>query len=90
MKTDKTTSLAMRDDILKLLSDNEVAGVSTAETVAQLSNGDEYLDLEALGKGVLHADGSATPMGSVLPKKAVQPATWTKILAKLATPAAHL
>ncbi len=89
MKTDKTTALAMRDDVLKLLSDNEMASVSSAEAVAHLSKGDEYLDLEALGKGVLRADGSATLMENVLPQKAVQPATWTKILAKLATPAAH-
>jgi hypothetical protein len=60
MKTDKSTTLALRDDVLKLMSDTEMASVSSAEAVAHLSKGDEYLDLEALGKGVLRADGSAT------------------------------
>lgn len=41
-----------RDRILKLPSDDEVASVTTAETAAHLSDGDEYLDLEQLNQGV--------------------------------------
>ena len=86
LKNDKRTEYATRDSILKLLSDHEVARVSTAETAAHLSDGDEYLDLEQLGQGVQRARGTATPMGRVLPKKAVHANTWSKILTQLAAP----
>jgi hypothetical protein len=76
-----------RDSVLKLLSDDEVARVSTAETAARLADGDEYLDLEHLDQGVRRADGTATPMGRVLPRKAVHADTWSKILMQLAAPA---
>jgi hypothetical protein len=32
---------------LKLLSDDDIARVSTAETAASLAEGDEYVDLDA-------------------------------------------
>jgi len=54
--------------------------VSIAEGAARLSNGDEYLDLEQLARGVQRAPAPTTPMGHVLPKKAVREATWLKIL----------
>jgi hypothetical protein len=47
-------------------------------------DGDEFLDLEDLDEGVQKASGSNTPMGRILPKKAVHPVTWEKILAQLA------
>jgi hypothetical protein len=72
-----------RDGVLNLLSDAEVASVSTAETAASLLDGDEYLDLERLDQGVRRALAAPTPMGRVLPRKAVQAATWGKILAQL-------
>jgi hypothetical protein len=72
-----------RDGILNLLSDDEVARVSTAETPAHLLEGDEYIDLGQLEKGVRRADGVATPMGRVLPRKAVHELTWSKIVAQL-------
>jgi hypothetical protein len=76
-----------RDSVLKLLSDDEVARVSTAETAARLADGDEYLDLEHLDYGVRRADGSnATPMGRVVPRTAVHASTWSKILMQLAAP----
>jgi nucleotide-binding universal stress UspA family protein len=86
MKNDKRTAYETRDGILKLLTDQEVARVSTAETAAHLAAGDEYLDLEQLARGVQQASrGEATtPMGRVLPRKALQEGTWTKILAVLA------
>ena len=43
----------------------------TAEASAHLSNGDAYVDLDELEKGVMHAKGNTPPMGRVLPKKAV-------------------
>jgi hypothetical protein len=87
MKNDKQSEYVSRNNILKLLSDDEVARVSTAETVAHLSDGDEYLDLEQLDRGVQRAPGRVTPMGRVLPRKAVQEDTWRKILTRL--PALH-
>ncbi len=86
LKNDKQTEYATRDSILQLLSDDEVARVSTAETAARLADGDEDLDLKQLDQGVRHAQGTATPMGRVLPRKAVHANTWSKILTQLATP----
>jgi hypothetical protein len=71
------------DKILKLLTDDEVAKVSTAESAAKLSDGDEYIDLENLAGGVQRAEGATTPMGRVLPKSAVQASTWITITALL-------
>jgi hypothetical protein len=78
-----------REHILKLLSDDEVASVSTSETVARLADGEEYLDLEHLEQGVRRArrGASAIPMGRVLPRKAIHDDTWGKILKQLATAA---
>jgi hypothetical protein len=73
-----------RDRILKLLSDDEIAAVSTAESATGLEPGAEYLDLEAIERGVRRAFGRDAPMGSVLPRKAVQEETWSKILRELA------
>lgn len=72
-----------RDAVLKLLSDDEVASVSTAETAAALADGDEYVDLQDLEQGVKRARGMAVSMGRILPRKAVHETTWTKILAEL-------
>jgi hypothetical protein len=83
MKTDERPEYVARDSILKLLSDDEVASVSTAETVVRLSEGDEYIDLERLDQGVQRARGSTTPMSRVLPRRAVHEATWSKVLAQL-------
>ena len=88
MTNDKRAEYVARDTILKLLSDVEVANVSTAETAARLDNGDEYLDLEQLDRGVQRAGGTPTPMGRVLPRKSVHAETWNKILAQLAAPRA--
>jgi len=83
--------MSTRDSILGLLSDEEVARVSTAEGAAHLVDGDEYLDLERLDQGVLKAmaQAQATPMGQVLPRKSVTSGTWTKVLGHLGRPAAH-
>lgn len=84
MNNFKRAEFVNRDGILKLLSDEEVDRVSTAETANRLSEGDEYLDLEQLGQGVQKADGVRTPMGRVLPRKAMHENTWNKILTQLA------
>jgi len=83
MNNDKRNEYVTRDSILKLLSDTEVAQVSTAESKPRLSDGDEYLDLEHLDQGVRRAIGTTPVMGRVLPKKAVHDDTWQKILSQL-------
>ena len=87
MQNDKRGKYLTRNDILKQLSDVEVTHVSTAETAAHLAEGDEYLDLEQLDHGVQIACRAITsPMGHVLPKKAVPAATWQKLIALSTAP----
>jgi hypothetical protein len=79
MNHDRRTETITRDTLLRLLSDDEIARVSTAETGC-LAAGDEYVDLGEPDKGVCRADGSTTtPMGRVLPRAAVQERTWREI-----------
>jgi 2TM domain len=75
-----------RDSILKLLTDEENAKVSTAEAASRLTEGAEYLDLEHLDQGVQRAKAATAKarMGHVLPRSAVSEETWRKILAQLA------
>ena len=74
-----------RDTILKLLSDEEIAKVSTAEAASELTEGGEYLDLEHLDQGVQRAKAATkVTMGNVLPRSAVRDETWSKIIAQLA------
>jgi hypothetical protein len=87
MKKDPRAEYETRDRVLRCLSDDEVASVSTAETLARLPDGDEYIDLAQLDRGVLLAGPSNVPMGRILPKRAVLPATWRKILAEMNAPA---
>lgn len=83
MTTDNRAAYVTRESIMKLLSDDEVAKVSMAETAASLSKNDEFIDLEHISDGVKGAAGVPARMGTVLPRKAVHPDTWTKILAHL-------
>jgi hypothetical protein len=85
MKKQKTKpEYASTEQIMGLLSDEEVARVSNAEAIGQLRNGDEYIDLMHLESGVRRAIGSSQPTGKLLPRKAVHEKTWTKILTRLA------
>jgi hypothetical protein len=80
----KTDHVA-RENILRLLSDDEVARVSRIEATARLLDGEESLDREELEQGVRSAFGTPpTPMGHVLARRAVHAATWDKILERLA------
>ena len=75
--------LFSREHVMKLLSDGEIASVSTAETKTHLRRGDEYLDLEHLDQGVLRADGAVANLGHVLPRKAIHEDTWRRIVRQL-------
>jgi hypothetical protein len=77
---DTLTETITRDSVLKQLSDAEIASVSTAETADRLLDGEEYLDLQQLGRGVQRAVGADANMGRVLPKKAIHEATWSRVL----------
>jgi len=80
----KRNEYVTRAAILQLLSDDEVACVSTKEAGPPLVDGDEYVDLEHLNQGVLRMQASAkVKMGEVLPRSAVANKTWSKICAQL-------
>ena len=81
MNSHKRIDYLTRDGVMKLLSDDEAASVSNAESAAHLDEGDEYLDLEHLDEGVRKADSLIIDMGRVLPRKAIHEVTWSKILA---------
>ena len=84
MTNSQSAALSNRDAILKLLSDEENAKVSSAEDGQSLVTGQEYVDLERLDIGVQRAMlPSKTAMGSVLPRSSVLPDTWNKIVALL-------
>jgi|GEM_PF-1031852 len=72
-----------RDNTFVLLGDDELVCLSCAETTTRLAEGEEYLDLKALTKGVRRASGGGVQCGRVIPRRAVQTATWDKILAEL-------
>jgi hypothetical protein len=86
MKRDERTRYLMRHRILKLLSKGELARVCTAESAVRIEDGDEYLNLEAIGLGVRSALGTDAAEGRLLSRKAVRQATWSKILRVLAEP----
>lgn len=72
-----------RQSVIALLDEEELAKVSTAVSAEALSEGDEYLDLEQLHLGVLHAHRLPEARGGVLPRKAVPAGTWLAVLEHL-------
>ena len=85
-KYDERALYVLRETILGLLSDSELAAVDSAETAGGLADGEEYLDLGAPEGGVRRAPAASAPIGRVLPRKAVDEATWSRILAELPAP----
>jgi len=85
MNNDIRKEYVTRDTILRLLSDDEIARVSTAETAPRLDDGDEYVDLDAPDRGVQRVTHRpVAPMGHVLTRKAVLDKTWHDIVSLLA------
>jgi hypothetical protein len=86
MTTDDTKrNYVTRDEILGLLSDDEVARVSSTEASGVLTRGEEYVDLIHLSQGVRQAQTSdSLSMEHFLPRKAVSEETWLKISSRLA------
>jgi hypothetical protein len=85
MNNEKRSEYFTRDSIMGLLSDAEIARVTTAESGASLTEGDEYVDLEELDQGVRTAKGTtaSVPMGRLVSRKAVQEQTWNNIVEQL-------
>jgi hypothetical protein len=83
MESEKRTEYLTRASLMSLLSDDEAASVSTAETAVHLPDGEEYIDLGRLSSGVLRSRGADVPMGRALPRSAVHKETWEKILTRL-------
>ena len=75
-----------RASVMQLLSDDEVAKVSSAESSDPLSVGDEYLDLLHLDVGVQRAKEATIGTSHLLPKKVIHADTWGKILSHLEIP----
>ncbi|HTR79107.1 MAG TPA: hypothetical protein VMH39_13400 [Gemmatimonadaceae bacterium] len=74
-------SYATRESILKLLSNEETARVSTREGARALVEGDEFIDLEHPEHGVRRVQATTKPMmDQVLPRSAVRDETWAKIV----------
>ncbi len=82
MTSPKFDAAVTRDTILKLLTDEENAKVSTLEDNREITG--EFIDLEKLEKGIQSDSGGSTD--NVLPKSAVSPETWSKIVAMLGRP----
>lgn len=77
----KGSTYQRRNAVLNLLSDEEVARVSNAETAARLVDGEDYIDLARPERGALRASASTSvTMGEVLPRSAVSEQTWAKLL----------
>jgi hypothetical protein len=86
MNKQSTKSALKRESIIKLLTDAEVAKVSTAEDAPRLVEGDEYVDLDDLDSGVQQVQATPrTAPGHLLPRSAVQDATWAKIVKAVAS-----
>ena len=86
MKFDRQVANRTRQDILDQLTDDELRQVAVAEE-NRIPEGDEYLDLEHLDRGVLIAEPNTSGANAVA-HSAVSDATWSKILTVLETPIA--
>jgi hypothetical protein len=85
MNVAKLSEYLIRDEVMKLLSAQEVDQIdSEAGGAGRLTEGQEYLDLEQALQGVKRADGAFPPRGRVLPRDAVHAATWSQIVALIA------
>jgi len=80
---DTRTEHQIRQNILMLLSDDEVSKVSMAETTAHPLEGEEYLDLDDMAHGVRSAHSPTAPMSRLVLRRSVHENTWNKIRAEL-------
>lgn len=72
--------LRTKEEILDLLSDEEVARVANVEANGKLALGVEYIDLDHVERGVQHADETTRgEVHTVVTRDAVSDATWQRI-----------
>jgi hypothetical protein len=76
----ETDHTKLRARILSLLGDDQVAKVATAEGQKALIEGDEFLDLADLGRGVQQVHDVPVAAGHMLPRSSVPDAVWAEIL----------
>ena len=81
IQTDHTKK---RAEILALVSDDQLAKVATAEGAKKLVEGDEFVDLEDVGRGVQQVHDTPVAAGHMLPRSSVPDAVWTQIVAVIA------
>jgi hypothetical protein len=80
----RRTEFVTRDAILNMLSDDEIARLSTREGGPALDVGDEYVDLKHLEGGVRRMTATTrVKISDVLPRGVVSDETWSKICARL-------
>ncbi len=69
-----------REAILMLLSDAEMARLRAMEAGPPLREGEEYVDLENLAKGISRVYATTTlAVRHILPRAAVRRTTWSEI-----------
>lgn len=78
----KQPEAVTRDQILSILSADEIESVGASQTAAKLALGDEFIDLNELAKGVQQADASH-PKEDLLSRKATNEHTWQKVVTNL-------
>ena len=83
MEVDRSTQYRTRDDIMNLLSPDEIGFVSAAEE-EQIPEGDEYIDLSTPSSACKRL--ADTDSANALPHTAVSDETWGRILDVLETP----
>jgi hypothetical protein len=84
MKTENEKEYITRQEILDMLSDEEVTKVAIEEEPSRLIEGDEYIDLEHLERGIQQVlGGFKKDSNNVLARSVVRDETWAKIINKL-------
>ena len=79
MTTPVRTQLVARENILKLLSDEEIVKASTAQSTSGLADRREYLDLENLDQSIQWVSGlSIVKMDRITSRNVVEPETWSE------------
>jgi hypothetical protein len=84
MESNNKKEYITRQEILDMLSDEEVTKVAIEEEPSHFFEGDEYIDLENLEKGVQKFSAALKKnSNNILAHGAVSDETWGKIIEKL-------
>lgn len=84
MATSSSSKQGVKDEILMLLTDAEIGKVSMAETKTSLPASEQYIDLDHLDAGIqTSSDKGMSALANIIPRSAVAPKTWDKIVTRL-------